>query len=296
MTSKRKPKIKRNNNWVQLKSAIWKEYKDEGLYDWNSKKFNELISTVYKETGKKDPSTIPRIGLIARSIEESIVNEQIGKAYQIPYYEVGKTLEAFRDDDTYNGYKVVTSFKTSEFTDEKFKVDNFEYEGSQFQEMVRNTDTFRKHNPTASPSAKITVEVDPQKKTIKMYVGSAPSQPTPTAPAEPKGKKAKKPPKAYKLINKNPKTLLNIKTTIADNEKTIAKLEKDLVFEKQHILPLLNSDTELMKDLILEASRNIKDWNREVRTLKAENEDLKKQLSKQNKGYSAKPRKGRRQK
>jgi|GEM_PF-5792037 len=295
MASKRKPKIKRNNNWIQLKSVIWKEYKEEGLYDWNSKKFNELVSTVYKETGKKDPKTIPRIGLIARSVEESIVNEQIGKTYQIPYYEIGKTLEAFRDDNTYTGYKVVTSFKTSEFTDEKFKVDNFEYEGSQFQEMVRSTDIYRKLNPLGSPSAKITVEVDPQKRLIKMYVGDAPAKPTPGNSGE-KPKKGEKKPKAYKEINKNPKTLLNVKAGIEDNDKQIAKLEEDLKFEKDHIIPLLNGDLDLMRDMIFEASRNIKDWNRKVRTLQAENEDLKKQLTKQNKGYKAKPRKGRRQK
>ncbi len=290
--AKKKPSPKRNNNWMQLKSVLWKEYKDEGLYDWNSQKFNQLVSATYEATGKKDPAKVARIGLVAKGVEEALFNQAIATIYQIPYYDIGKTLEAFRDDPTYTGYKVITQFKTPEFTDEKFKVDNFDYDGSQFQEMVKRVDKERSSTPTSSPPAKINVEVNPDKKTIRMYVGAE----EPLAPGEVKKEKAKKPAKAYNKITATPATVKSLREELNENKERIKTLEYRLDLEKTIVIPLIQKGGSGFDEYILESTLNLKEWSRELRKLEKENEGIKKQLSKQGKGFLAKSRKGKKRK
>lgn len=280
--AKRKPKPTRNNNWIRLKAAVWKEFKEQGLYDWNSPRFNKLVSTVYQETGKKGPSqyTIPT----AKGVESRIFSEEIGQTYQIPYYELGKTLEAFGDDSTYKGYKVVTEFNTPEFMDEKFKVDGFEYEGSQFQQLVRQTDEERMKRPMKSPPAKINVEVDPGKKRIRLYVGEP--QPLDSKPKKAKDKK----PKAYKQIRSTPNTIKKIKTTIPEVKERIASLEDAIKTEKQVLIPILSRSDRDYSEFIHQSTLNLKEWGRELKQLKQEYADLQKALQKTDKGFVAKGR------
>lgn len=295
--AKKKPTSSRSNNWMKLKSVLWKEYKEEGLYDWNSDRFNKLVTATYDATGKKNPSKVARVGLIAKGIEESILTEAIAKSYQIAYYEIGKTLEAFRDDTTYTGYKVVTNFNTPEFRDEKFKVDDFEYESSQFQEMVRRVDAERSISPTASPPPKITVDVLPDKKRIDMYVSQAGEQDDTEEEEFIEEKapklKTKKPykKKAYKEISATPATVKGLKEAKKENEERIKDLTQRLKTEKELIIPLIKASGSGFDDLILETTLNLKNWSRELRKLEKENEDIRKQLSKQGKGFVAKPRK-----
>ncbi len=278
--AKRKPKPTRNNNWIRLKAAIWKEYKEEGLYDWNSPRFNKLVSLAYQETGKKGPG--PQSIAIAQGIQERIFSEEIGQTYQIPYYELGKTLEAFGDDTTYKGFKVITKFNTPEFIDEKFKVDKFKYDGSQFQELVRLLDTERLKRPMKSPPARINVEVDPAKKTIKLYVGEKAPEKT-----EGKGKKAKEP-KAYKKIRSTPDTIKKIRKGIPEVGQRIKDLEYNIKTEKDVLIPILSRTDRDYSAYIHESTLNLREWNRELRELKKEYEDLQKALQKTDKGFVAK--------
>ncbi len=290
---KKKSKPKRNDNWIRLKSILWQDYKDEGLYDWNSKKFNELVSSTYEAIERKDPDKVQRIGLIAKGIEDSILNEVIARTYQITYYEIGKTLEAFRDDPTYSGYVVQTDFKTDEFEDERFNVEDFEYEGSQFQQLVRKIDDERSTTPTASPPPKITVEVIPGKKLIKMYIG----EPKEEAPAEPRAPwekplKAKKKVPAYKEIMATPASVKELKEERSRNDTQIKSLVERLALEKKLIMPLLTKSGTGFDDFIKESTRNISEWTKALRKLEKENADIKKDLSKAGKGFLAKKRKG----
>lgn len=279
--AKKKPKSRRNNNWIQLKSVLWKEYKEEGLYDWNSPNFNKLVSNTYDVTGKKDPFKVPHIRDIAAGVEESLFKEQIRNTYQIPYYDINKTLESFQDEPTYKGYTVITNFKTPEFADEKFKIGNFKYDGSQFQNLVKKTDAERLKNYSSSPPAKITVDINPDKKTIKLYVGEEPVD----------QQKIKKQVKPYKEIKATPGNIKKIRNSIPENEAKIKELERKLDIEKTILLPIFKSGDVTFDEYIHESTLNIKEWNREVRQLKKENEDLRKQLAKQDKGFVAKPKK-----
>ncbi len=297
MSSKRKIKKARNDNWIQLKSILWKEFKDTG-YEWNSKKFNQLTSETYKAIDKKDPTKVARVGMLAHSIEETLQSESIGQTYQIPYYELSKTLEAFRDDPVMGQFTVVTNFNTSTFSDEKFKAENFEYSGSQFQALVQNADAYRMYNPKSSPPAKIVVEVDPKKKRIKLYIGEPLEEPTEIEPTpegeEPavagkgKGKKPKKP-KVYKLIRaSSPEGTKKLNLKVKDNDEKIKDLDRRIRQEKDNVIPLLRTDPLLYKDFILLSTGNIKEWTGEFKKLTKENEDLKKQLKGQDKGFTAK--------
>ena len=282
--AKRKPKPTRNNNWIRLKAAVWKEFKENGLYDWNSPRFNALVSNVYQETGRKGPgkNTIA----IAQGLQEQIFNQEIGQTYQIPYYELGKTLEAFGDDTTYAGFKVITSFNTPEFADEKFKVDNFEYDGSQFQSLVKHIDEERLKSPMKSPPARINVEVDPAKKTIKLYVGEK----APPSEGKAKGKKSKEP-KAYKTIRSTPDTIKQIRNTIPELKDKIKTLEHNITTEKQVLIPILSRTDMDYSEFIHESTLNLREWNRELRELKKEYADYEKALQKTDKGFVAKARK-----
>ncbi len=279
--AKRKPKSRRNNNWIQLKSILWKEFKEEGLYDWNSPNFNKLVSNTYDATDKKDPYKVARIGLIAKGVEESIFNELIERHDQIPYYDINKTLEAIQDEPAYKGFTVITSFKTSEFIDEKFKIEKFKYEGSQFQKLVKRTDAERLKNYNASPPAKINVDIDPATKTIKMYVGEKPT-------GQSVGKIVSKP---YKEIKATPGSIKKIRNAIPKVEERIKELERKLDIEKTILLPIFKSGDVTFDEYIHESTLNIKEWNREIRQLKKDNENLKKQLAKQDKGFVAKSKK-----
>jgi len=316
-----KKSVGRNSKWMQLKSILWKEYKEQGLYDWNSEKFNKLVTGTYEAIGKKDPSKVARIGLVAQSVEENIFNELLERSGEIPYYELGPTLNAFRDDPAYSGYVVMTDFNTPAFKDEKFHAEDFVYEGSQFQELVKTVDAERAAHPSSSPPAKILVEVFPDKKEIVLSIGAkgAPAEieaeleeeieeegipetkekPIKATKEKPEPKKKKKTkPKLFKEIAKTPDKVKKIRNTIPENESKIKELERKLNIEKEILLPIVKGamlkGDKSFKDYIFESTLNIKEWNREIRTLKNENEELRKQLAKQSQGFVAKPKKGNR--
>lgn len=170
---------KRQYNWQHLKSILWKERREGGLYEYNSVNFNKLISEVYQATGKKNPKkNVASVEYAARAAESYIFEAIPNDIHPVAYFDIGRQLNTLQNEVSLTGYVVKTNFNSTEFPDQFFALQNFEYEGSEFQELVNKTDNYRKENQyTLTPPAKFIFKIDTKKKTINIYINQAPPEP-----------------------------------------------------------------------------------------------------------------------
>jgi hypothetical protein len=261
--AKKKKISKRQNNWPKLKSAVWKIKKDSGLYSYNSKKFNELVSEVYERSGKK--RNVARLDILTEQIESELFLQAKSEFHRVAYFDIARELQSLQLDSKYDSFTVQTNFQ-GEYKDVKFKLEDFEYDGSFFQNIVQKADSERKASgQTFTPNQNLKVTIDPKNQKIIISVEGAKNENKKNKPF-----KIKTPESIIsktKRLEKVTKDVTEYKDVIWANSKALLDIYTSNLAQEQKV--------ELSKTL----AENIKSLRQEQKQLTNEQRQLEKYLS-----------------
>jgi len=267
-------KRKSNKIWNRLKSAIWKEQKERGVYQYNSPNFNKLVTETYEVLGKKLPSKF-QIRVASTQVEERLFEAPAKPTEQLHYYNINRYLEDLQSKSFYASYTIVTNFGGS-FPDAEIPLADYEYRDSPFFKIIGMADQMRRDKKmTTTPDAKLKVDIDNKNQKIKVYVADAPPPQT--------GKKRKK--KAYTPIAKTPKQIEGI---VGEKKQAQTRLEK----VKDNIDTLEVSIKAIAKTGNVDFIKLAEPMLKKYRNLLDEQEELKSQIKLQDKFLSGEGAKG----
>ncbi len=269
---------KRQYNWQHLKSILWQERKEGGLYQYNSPNFNKLVTEVYESTGKKNPKkNLQSVAYAAQTAEAYIFEQVPTDIAPVPYFDIARQLQNFQDEVSLTGYMVKTDFRTDQFPDQVFALQNFEYEGSDLQELVNKTDRYRKENQyTLTPPAKFIFKIDSKKKIINIYINEAPPEPQ----FNEKGKRVKR----YGGITtvKTKQGIIDKTKRKESNLEKISENKKDLRNKEAIFGSMIANNMD--KSLLANVGESMNELYNENKKLTKENAEIDKYLS-QSEGY-----------
>ena len=267
-------------NYQKLKSIVWKQQKGQGLYDYNSHNFNKLVSEIYQRGGKKAPSTIIKnlnkektnLREFTKTVDSEIFNES-HPIQAFAYYDIGREIEKIQNDSAYDGFTLKTDFRNPEIQEIFItNIDEWNYQGSEFQDLVKKVDDYRRNsNIKSPPTDKFTFKVNWNKRELTVVVtdneGNAPTD---------KGKK--KP----KVISTNKSGVINKTKQKQANIATISENKKQAKTKDEILVALIRAGVD--KGELTAQGKAINELLDENRTLAKENADIDKYLA-QSKGF-----------
>ena len=267
-------------NYQKLKSIVWKQQKGQGLYDYNSPNFNKLVSEIYQRGGKKAPSTIIKnlnkektnLREFTKTVDSEIFNES-HPIQAFAYYDIGREIEKIQNDSAYDGFTLKTDFRNPEIQEIFItNIDEWNYQGSEFQDLVKKVDDYRRNsNIKSPPTDKFTFKVNWNKRELTVVVtdneGNAPTD---------KGKK--KP----KVISTNKSGVINKTKQKQANIATISENKKQAKTKDEILVALIRAGVD--KGELTAQGKAINELLDENRTLAKENADIDKYLA-QSKGF-----------
>jgi hypothetical protein len=163
----KKGKKRKVNRWIQLKSLIWGQVKNEGVYDYRSSEFNSLVSKVYDNLGyrdsesqvyDKDPKSLGKkvIYALHGTIDSASYQES---SQAIVYYQINDKLNEYKDNSKYNGWKVENRLTSPLPMASQFNLDTYNYYKTGLRNFVSDLDRQRRlsgNMSTPEPTVKIT--------------------------------------------------------------------------------------------------------------------------------------------
>ena len=265
----------RPNNWSKVKSVIWREQKERGVYKYNSKNFNALVSDVYQTLGKKYPKDIKKIVYIAEQSEYDLFVAPSPEPENIEYYNIDRALSAYQDNSFYGPFNIVTNFGGA-FPDVEMPLADYEYQGSIFQGIIEKADEMRRDmGMKNTPEKKLVVEVDHKNQQIKIYV--ADQAPPKGTKAQEKAKEKKK--RGYKNIAKTPEQIAeqakkgqSIKSKLEKIETKIGKIEDSITI-------IINTGDKGFIEISKPLFTSLKDLQNEKNKLSQENSEVERYLA-----------------
>jgi hypothetical protein len=269
----KKKKIK--NNWSKLKSIIWREQKERGVYQYNSPNFNKLVSETYEVLGKKI-RTREEIGIAYQQTEQRIFEAPAQPEEQLHYYNINRYLEDLQSIDFYSGYTIITNFGGA-VPDAKIPLSEYEYKDSPFYTIIGLADQMRRDKKmTTTPEAKLKVDIDNKNQLIKVYVADAPP---------PQTGKRKRRKKKYVPIAKTPSQIEGIVKGKKDAEQKLNKVKENLETLEVVVKRIAETgDTEFIK--------LSQPFIKKYRTLLNEQENIKSEIKNFDKFLSGEGAKG----
>lgn len=266
----RKKKIVRTSNaqWQKVKSYLWQQQRERGVYKYNSKNFNTLVSEVYNTLGKKFPERNKRsVSAIAEKAEFDLFTAPQPAPEPIEYYNIDRVLSNYQSDSFYSPFTIVTNFGGA-YPDVEIPLADYEYQDSIFQKIIAAADEMRrKKGMGQTPEKKLVIEVDHKQQTIKIYVADQ---------APPKGQKGAKP--SFATIKKTPETIENNSRKLSSNNEQLKEIEGRIKNNEIILAQFAKAGGDFMKNATPIIDQ-MKDLQRQKNDLRNENKTIEKFLS-----------------
>ncbi len=170
-----KKKRRKINRWIQLKSILWTEAKDNG-FDYRSKEFNKVVSNVYDSLGYndktskvygKDPNKIIKkqiFGAFEGSLQSMSASNQ---QEHIVYFQLNDKINEYKDKPELAGWSVKNNLSSALPMTSEFKLSGYNYYKSGIRSFVSDLDRLRKlSGNTNTPEPSITITTDGYNETI----------------------------------------------------------------------------------------------------------------------------------